>query len=118
MIQTHKAKNSVEPRSLAELAHVLGATVEGDASILIAGVGGVRDAVAGEIAFVSQERYANDAQQTKASALIVAKTWSKPVSVPLIRVDNPEAAFAKIAELFAPPPVKVEPAWRKNWQGL
>lgn len=95
--------------TLSELAERLGATLEGDGAIEITAVAGVRDAGPGEIAFVSQSRYAVDAAASKASALIVARDWNKPVSAALLRVDKPEEAFAQIARLFVPPPPIYKP---------
>lgn len=94
---------------LSDIARKIGAAVEGDGSVLIHGVAGVRYAGPGEISFVSLAKYAADASATKASALVVAQDWSKPLSVPFLRVDNPEAAFYKIALLFAPPAVVPPP---------
>ena len=60
----------------------------------------------GDITFVANPRYASDAAQTKASAVIVAKNWTRPCPASaLIRADDPDKAFAQIAVLFAPPPV-------------
>jgi UDP-3-O-[3-hydroxymyristoyl] glucosamine N-acyltransferase len=90
---------------LADIATRIGAELEGDASILIRAVAGVRDALPGEISFVSLPKYAAEAASTKASALIVRKDWKPTSSVPLLRVGDPEASFYKVALLFAPPPV-------------
>jgi UDP-3-O-[3-hydroxymyristoyl] glucosamine N-acyltransferase len=92
--------------SVAELALELGATFEGDGVLRITGIAGIRDAEPGDIAFVANPRYASDAARTKASAVIVAKNWSRPCSAPaLIRAEDPDSAFARIAARFAPPPV-------------
>ena len=87
---------------LADLAERIGAALEGDGGMAITGVAGVRDAGPGEIAFVSQARYAADAAACRASALIVARDWSQPLPMALLRVEKPEAAFAQVARLFAP----------------
>lgn len=90
--------------NLSELAARIGIAVEGDGSIEITGVAGVRDGGPGEISFVSQARYAADAAASKVSALIVARDWDKPVSAALLRTDKPEEAFAQVARFFVPPP--------------
>ena len=93
----------------ADLAKKLGLMVEGDGSCAIRGIAGIRDAVPGDITFVANPRYASDAAQTKASAVIVAKNWTRPCSASaLIRADDPDKAFAQAAALFAPPPVVPE----------
>lgn len=94
---------------LADIAARLNATLEGDGSLEISAVAGVRDAGPGEIAFVSQARYAVDAAASKASALLVAKDWDKPVSAALLRVEKPEESFAQVASLFVPPPPVFSP---------
>jgi UDP-3-O-[3-hydroxymyristoyl] glucosamine N-acyltransferase len=100
--------------TLGQIAQKLGATVEGDASILIHGVAGVRDATADEIAFVAQARYAADAEASAAGAMLVSQEWKQPLRAVLIRVDKPEAAFAQVASWFAaitpPPPPGVHPS--------
>ena len=92
--------------TVAELARKLDASLEGDGSCRITGISGIRDAAPGDITFISTPRYASDAARTKASAVIVAKNWTRPCSAPaLIRVEDPDRAFTQIAMLFAPPPV-------------
>lgn len=87
-----------------EIALKLGGEVQGDGALVIEAVAGVRDGGAGDIAFVSQDRYAPDAATTQVSALIVRRDWNRPTPATLIRVDDPEKAFAATAVLFAPPP--------------
>lgn len=92
--------------TVAELAEKLGLAFEGDGSCQIKGIAGIREAVPGDIAFVANSRYASDAAQTKASAVIVARNWTRPCPAPaLIRADDPDKAFAQVAVLFAPPSV-------------
>ncbi|MBM4153593.1 MAG: UDP-3-O-(3-hydroxymyristoyl)glucosamine N-acyltransferase [Lentisphaerae bacterium] len=95
--------------TVAELAARLGGSCEGDGTPVITGVAGIRDARPGEVAFVANLRYAGDVSVTRAAAVIVAKAWDRPSPAALIRVDNPDAAFAHAASLFAPPPVPDPP---------
>lgn len=92
-----------------EIAQRLGATVEGDGSRAVDAVAGVRDAGPREIAFVSQDRYAADAETSHAAALIVGLAWSRRVSAALLRVERPEASFAQVAQWFAQPAPAPEP---------
>ena len=89
--------------TVGQIAERLGAPVEGDASRIIHGVAGVRDAGPDELSFVSQARYAADAAASQASALLVGLDWNLPLPAALIRVPKPEVAFAQVAALFVPP---------------
>lgn len=92
----------------AEIAERLKGVLEGPRDLIIRGVAGIREAQAGEITFVANPRYASDAAETKASAILVRQDWAKPTSAPaLIRVPNPDDAFAEVARWFAPPPPPV-----------
>lgn len=88
--------------TVSDIARKLDAELVGDGATVVRGVAGVRDAAAGEIAFVSQARYAADAASTAASALIVGRDWSAPAPCPLLKVDKPDRAFAEVARWFAP----------------
>ncbi len=96
--------------TVSDIASKLGATLEGDGSCEIRGVAGISEAVEGEIAFVANPRYAADAARTKASAVVVRRDWKKPCSAKvLLRVADPDGAFAQIAVMFAPPPIVPAP---------
>lgn len=95
------------PATVSEIATRLNAELVGPGDAEIRAVAGVRDAEPGEIAFVSQARYAADAAGTRASGLIVGRDWTQPAPCPLLKVDKPEVAFALVARWFAPP----EPAF-------
>ncbi len=91
------------PMTVSEIAARLDADLAGPGGAEIRAVAGVRDAENGEIAFVSQTRYAADAARTRASALIVGREWTQPAPCPLLKVDKPDAAFALVARWFALP---------------
>ena len=92
--------------TVEELARKLGLVFEGDGSCPIKGIAGISDAEPGDITFVANPRYASDAAQTKASAVIVSKDWARPCSAAaMLRADDPDKAFAQAAAFFAPPPV-------------
>lgn len=94
----------------AELARRLDAALEGDGAVEISGVAGVREAGPGEITFVANQRYAAAVAATRASAVVVHKAWDRPCAAPaLLRVDDPDKAFARIAEWFAPPALTPPP---------
>jgi UDP-3-O-[3-hydroxymyristoyl] glucosamine N-acyltransferase len=93
--------------SVAEIAAKLGAPFEGEGAAQVEALAGVREAQPGEISFIANPRYAADAAATRASALLVAKDWNKPsTAAALIRVSDPDKAFAIVANWFAPPAPK------------
>lgn len=90
---------------LVELVSQIGGSLSGDGSAEVHGVAGIRDAGPGDISFVANPRYASDAALTRATAVFVSEEWVAECPAVLIRVKNPDAAFAKAAALFyAPPP--------------
>lgn len=95
--------------TVREIAEKLDAAFEGDGGAQISGVAGIREAEAGQIAFVANPRYAPYAAKTRASAVIVDENWSRPCPAALIRVKEPEKAFALVAAWFAPQEIKPLP---------
>jgi len=80
---------------------------EGDGTVVITGLASLRDAGPGEITFVANPRYAAQAATTRAGAVLVAKDWNKPCAAPaVLRVADPNQAFAVVAVAFAPPPIQ------------
>lgn len=99
MARSFKAKPAVR---LGEIAKLIGATLKGDADILIDGIGPLEDAGPGQLSFVSNSRYASLAASCRASALIVPPALAE-VPLPCLVCDNPYSALAKVAQLFARP---------------
>lgn len=93
----------------AEIAKRLHGHVEGNDKAKISGLAGIREAQPGQLSFVSTPRYVAAAATTHATAVIVSLEWNHACSATLIRVTNPEKAFAEAALWFAPPPVPVQP---------
>jgi len=87
---------------LSEIASAVDARLEG-ADCEITGVAGIKEAVAGQITFVANPRYAAAAKTTKASAVIVDEAFPA-LDTPTLRGKNPYLAFAKTIELFYQPP--------------
>src|SRR5450432_779348 len=85
---------------LQEIAAVVGARIEGGSpDAEITGVAGLEQAVAGQIGFVANPKYAALAKTTAASAILVDEKFPAS-SIPLLRCKNPYLAFAKALELF------------------
>ena len=89
---------------LSELSQLLQAPYEnGSSETEITGVAGIEEAVAGQLTFVSNAKYAGKARTTKASAVIVDESFpSIPTAV--LRSNNPYLTFARAIKLFYQPP--------------
>jgi UDP-3-O-[3-hydroxymyristoyl] glucosamine N-acyltransferase len=87
---------------LVEIADRLSCTLEGDGSVEILGVATLERAGAGDLSFLTNPKYHNDAKKTAASAILVGKD-SPPMRVPLLRHENPYLAFARAIEIFHRP---------------
>jgi UDP-3-O-[3-hydroxymyristoyl] glucosamine N-acyltransferase len=90
-------------KTTGQLAKLVNARIIGDTGRLITGVASLWSASKGSIAFLSNPKYIPLLKTTKASAVVVGKSLTKARPV-LLCVDNPDAAFARITELFAPAP--------------
>ena len=88
---------------LSEVAEKTGGRLEG-CDVEIHGVAGISEAGEGELSFIANPRYAAEAAVTKASAVIVSEDWSSACPASLIRIKNPDEAFAKAAAFFYMPP--------------
>jgi UDP-3-O-[3-hydroxymyristoyl] glucosamine N-acyltransferase len=87
---------------LVELANTLSCTLEGDGSIDIRSVATLERAGAGDLSFLTNPKYQNDAKRTAASAILVGPECA-PMNLALLRHDNPYLAFARAIEIFFPP---------------
>lgn len=90
-------------KTLQELAEIVGGEAVGQPELEITGVTSIEDAEAHQITFAMGGAYLEKAAKSNAGAVIVpleVKDFAKPV----LRVENPKAAFATLLELFTPPP--------------
>jgi UDP-3-O-[3-hydroxymyristoyl] glucosamine N-acyltransferase len=102
------ARGSVHTvRSLAE--HVGGAVAGDGADTVITGINDLRSALPDQISFLANAKYETLARESKAGAILVSLKDSEKFSFTRIQVESPSQAFGKIAQLFAPPPVRDEP---------
>ncbi|NDD57431.1 MAG: UDP-3-O-(3-hydroxymyristoyl)glucosamine N-acyltransferase, partial [Verrucomicrobia bacterium] len=90
------------PRSLAEIAELIGGKLEGDGGVSISGVADLQGAGPNDLSFFAHPRYESAARQTKAAALLVGPMAPKDLGRARIRVANPSTAFTRVAMLFAP----------------
>lgn len=92
-------------KTLKEIGELVGGRVDGDGSIVITGVSGIKEAVKGDITFLANPRYFPLIEKTLASAVLVpvdAETDFRPV----VRVENSSLAFAKVISVFSPSGIK------------
>jgi UDP-3-O-[3-hydroxymyristoyl] glucosamine N-acyltransferase len=90
---------------LAEVAHRLSCKLEGDGSLDIVSVASLERARQGDLSFLTNSKYQDEAKRTRASALLVGNDCS-PMNLALLRHENPYLAFAKAIEIFfSPTPV-------------
>ena len=95
--------------TVGELAAMLGGEVEGDASATVRGVAALRDALPGDLSFLANPRYAAQVAGSRATVVLVRRDWQGEHTASLIRVDNPDRAFAQVVPLFVLPPPRFEP---------
>ena len=97
---------------LAELARLLGATLEGASpDVEITGVAAIEDAVPGTVTVLADRRLESHLAATRASAVLVGPDGPRG-SGPVVRVAHPWVAFARVMELFHPaqrPPAGAHP---------
>ena len=85
--------------TITELAARLGAEVRGPGDTEIRGVAGIRDARAGDITYLSDQKHKNDLVSCRASAVIISQDM-QDVSIPALVVKNPRYAFALALGIF------------------
>lgn len=86
-------------KKLSDIAKLVGGTVKGDASLVITGLSGIKEAKSGDLTFLANAKYAPLLEKTQASAVIVAE-GVETGTLTAIAVENPSLAFSKIAEDF------------------
>src|SRR6267142_603773 len=86
-------------RTAKELAESLGATLEGDGSLEVAGVASPERAGARDLIYVEQAKHSARAAASAALCAIAGKGIALP-GKPVLRTAQPKVAFAKAAELL------------------
>ena len=91
---------------LTEIASRLECRLEGDGEIEIRRIAPLEDAGPGDLTFFANPKYAPRVRDTRASAVIMpdGADPTPPAGVAVLRTSNPYLAFARAAEVFAPPP--------------
>ena len=92
--------NNQTVRTLEELASLVNAKLVGDPDHQITGVGTLEAATAEQVSFLANPIYHKHLSISRAGAVIVSAADADLCSTSALIVDNPYAAFAKIAALF------------------
>ena len=89
-------------KTVREIAKLIDGEVDGNDSVIITGVCGIKEAREGDITFLANPKYSPLIENTQASAIIASREIKKTTAKPIIRTENPSLAFAKIISSFAP----------------
>lgn len=96
--------------TLADVARALDLPIPPDGDRPVTGMAALGDAGRGDLTMVNSEAYAKAFQTTAAMAVIVQRKVELPTtSKAVFRVDDTEAAVAKVLQLFAPPSQRPAP---------
>ncbi len=97
------AAPTMPPRTLAELAALVGATLEGDGTRPVDGPAPLDEAGEREISFLADARYAAQLRTTRAAGVVLARDAAcDRADLALLRCDRPGRAFSTLVQLFAP----------------
>ncbi len=88
-------------KTLKEIAELIGGQVIGNGDILITGASGIKEAAEGEITFLANPKYSPLMDKTRAAAIVTSADAQKTTK-PIILIENPSLAFAKIISMFMP----------------
>ncbi|MDI6827239.1 MAG: UDP-3-O-(3-hydroxymyristoyl)glucosamine N-acyltransferase [Armatimonadota bacterium] len=94
-------EQKVITKTLGEIAELVGGEACGDLNTIITGAADISDAREGDIVFAESQKLMTEAEQSAASAIITSFEISGD-SKPVIRVQNPRYAFARVLEAFSP----------------
>lgn len=84
--------------TLGQLAEITNGTVVGDESVEITSVAPMNKAVAGQVTFLSNQKYAKHLGSCQASAIMVKEAQQELCPQNALVVDDPYVAFAKVAQ--------------------
>ena len=97
------ASPTAGPYTLDEIAKRCGGTVVGDGRILIRQVNTLEHAGDGELAFLSNPKYRNQVERTRASGVVLAVEHAGLTSAARIVSEQPYLTYARAATLLNPP---------------
>ena len=89
-------------KTLKDIAKFISGELVGSGEVAIRGINAIDTAREGELSFILGPKYEDFINKTKASGVIVPKTLNSNYNKPVIKVDNPSAAFSRIIEFILP----------------
>ena len=96
--------SSLKSFKLSQLAEILGAELEGDASKEIIGINTLEASLGQEISFIARDSYLTKLSNTKAGAVICNKDYSELFKGNKLICENPYLTYARCTELFKEKP--------------
>ncbi|MFM8806468.1 MAG: UDP-3-O-(3-hydroxymyristoyl)glucosamine N-acyltransferase [Sphingomonadales bacterium] len=86
----------------AQLAPLIGATIEGDAEISVQSFGKIEEAQGGQLSFLANPKYEEYLYTTKASLVILNNDFvlRQPVAATLLRVNDAYSSFATLLDIY------------------
>jgi len=88
--------------SLAELAHLASAELDGDGGLMISAVATLKSAQPDEISFFTNRRYRAELTATLAGAVVLAPKDRQLFAGPCLLSDNPYLSFARVSAVLNP----------------
>jgi len=85
--------------ALADIARLVGGELVGDGKTGITGCSGIQEAKSGDITFLAGPKYLSQAQDTRASAIIIPRQMDLPGKT-VIKAANPSLAFTQVLNHF------------------
>ena len=96
-------------KTLAELAVICGATLDGDGDRVVTGPASLENAGPTEVSFLANPRYAKLVEETAAAAVIVGSDYeTSNADLDLLRCEDPNSAFTQVIKVFAAAESEVE----------
>jgi UDP-3-O-[3-hydroxymyristoyl] glucosamine N-acyltransferase len=85
-----------------QIAEILNGTVDGNSEVVVDKLAKIEEGESGSISFLANPKYTHFIYDSKASIIIVNKTFKadKKINATLIRVDDAYAAFAQLLEAY------------------
>jgi UDP-3-O-[3-hydroxymyristoyl] glucosamine N-acyltransferase len=94
--------NLIRTKKLSDLALMVGALAPKDVDPKIIGVAPFESAGPGQITWAATPAFLSQLEQCQATAIIVPKSFETKAKI-ILKVDQPQVAFARISQYFNPP---------------